>query len=128
MVGQKCQHCCRSHRSCLRKYFYSKMVTRKPGAANAKVVAPALEAVVEANRSVESRIGWFSCSSRRNHNGFTAIHGDISILLMGIAYGTLTPLFDRKSSKRRNSINTLLSKALELPTTLKEVRVGLIAL
>ena len=51
-------------------------------AANAKVVTPSLEAVVEANTSL-SGIGFESAglaAAHAIHNGFTAIHGDIHTL------------------------------------------------
>ena len=91
-------------------------------AANAKVVTPALEAVVEANS-----IGFESAglaAAHAIHNGFTALHGDIHSLTHGekVAYGTLTQLLLENRPKEELDKYITFYKKLGLPTTLKEVK------
>ena len=95
-------------------------------AANAKVVTPALEAVVEAN-TLLSGIGFESAglaAAHAIHNGFTAIHGDIHTLTHGekVAYGTLTQLLLENRPKEELDKYITFYKALGLPTTLKELK------
>ncbi len=95
-------------------------------AANAKVVTPALEAVVEAN-TLLSGIGFESAglaAAHAIHNGFTAIHGDIHTLTHGekVAYGTLTQLLLENRPKEELDKYITFYQALGLPTTLKEVK------
>ncbi|WP_086347998.1 glycerol dehydrogenase [Candidatus Enterococcus clewellii] len=97
-------------------------------ACRAKVVTPALEAVVEAN-TLLSGIGFESCglaAAHAIHNGFTALHGDIHTLTHGekVAYGTLTQLF--LENKPKEMIDQFISfyQALELPTTLKALKLA----
>ena len=95
-------------------------------AANAKVVTPALEAVVEAN-TLLSGIGFESAglaAAHAIHNGFTALHGDIHSLTHGekVAYGTLTQLLLENRPKEELDKYITFYKQLGLPTTLKEVK------
>ena len=95
-------------------------------AANAKVVTPALEAVVEAN-TLLSGIGFESAglaAAHAIHNGFTALHGDIHSLTHGekVAYGTLTQLLLENRPKEELDKYITFYKELGLPTTLKEVK------
>ena len=95
-------------------------------AANAKVVTPALEAVVEAN-TLLSGIGFESAglaAAHAIHNGFTALHGDIHTLTHGekVAYGTLTQLLLENHPKEELDKYITFYKELGLPTTLKEVK------
>ena len=95
-------------------------------ACRAKVVTPALEAVVEAN-TLLSGIGFESCglaAAHAIHNGFTALHGDIHTLTHGekVAYGTLTQLFLENRSKDVLDKYIHFYQALDLPTTLKEMK------
>ena len=95
-------------------------------AVNAKVVTPALEAVVEAN-TLLSGIGFESAglaAAHAIHNGFTAIHGDIHTLTHGekVAYGTLTQLLLENRPKEELDKYITFYQALGLPTTLKEVK------
>ena len=92
-------------------------------AANAKVVTPSLEAIVEAN-TLLSGIGFESAglaAAHAIHNGFTAIHGDIHTLTHGekVAYGTLTQLLLENRPKEELDKYITFYKALGLPTTLK---------
>ena len=95
-------------------------------AANAKVVTPALEKVVEAN-TLLSGIGFESAglaAAHAIHNGFTALHGDIHTLTHGekVAYGTLTQLLLENRPKEELDKYITFYKELGLPTTLKEVK------
>lgn len=95
-------------------------------ACRAKVVTPALEVVVEAN-TLLSGIGFESCglaAAHAIHNGFTALHGDIHSLTHGekVAYGTLTQLFLENRPKEVLDKYIHFYQALDLPTTLKEMK------
>jgi glycerol dehydrogenase len=95
-------------------------------ACRAKVVTPALDAVVEAN-TLLSGLGFESCglaAAHAIHNGFTALHGDIHSLTHGekVAYGTLTQLFLENKPKDVLDKYIHFYKALGLPTTLKEMK------
>lgn len=97
-------------------------------ACRAKVVTPALEAVVEAN-TLLSGIGFESCglaAAHAIHNGFTALHGEIHTLTHGekVAYGTLTQLFLENRPKEVLDKYIYFYKALDLPTTLKEMKLN----
>ena len=100
-------------------------------AAHAKVVTPALEAVVEAN-TLLSGIGFESCglaAAHAIHNGFTALHGDIHSLTHGekVAYGTLTQLLLENRPKEELDRYIRFYQALGLPTTLEEVKLAGVA-
>lgn len=95
-------------------------------ACRAKVVTPALDAVIEAN-TLLSGIGFESCglaAAHAIHNGFTALHGEIHTLTHGekVAYGTLTQLF--LENKPKEMLDQFISfyQTLKLPTTLKELK------
>lgn len=95
-------------------------------ACRAKVVTPALEAIVEAN-TLLSGIGFESCglaAAHAIHNGFTALHGEIHSLTHGekVAYGTLTQLF--LENKPKSMLDKFISfyQGLELPTTLADLK------
>lgn len=95
-------------------------------ACRAKVVTPALEAVIEAN-TLLSGIGFESCglaAAHAIHNGFTALHGAIHTLTHGekVAYGTLTQLFLENKPKMMIDKFIAFYQALELPTTLNELK------
>lgn len=97
-------------------------------ACRAKVVTPALEAVVEAN-TLLSGIGFESCglaAAHAIHNGFTALHGEIHSLTHGekVAYGTLTQLF--LENKPKIMLDKFISfyQALGLPTTLADLKLA----
>lgn len=95
-------------------------------ACEAKVVTPALEAVVEAN-TLLSGIGFESCglaAAHAIHNGFTALHGDIHTLTHGekVAYGTLTQLVLENRPKEELDRYISFYQALGLPTTLKDLK------
>lgn len=95
-------------------------------ACRAKVVTPALEAVVEAN-TLLSGIGFESCglaAAHAIHNGFTALHGEIHSLTHGekVAYGTLTQLFLENKPKAMLDKFISFYQALELPTTLADLK------
>ncbi|MCQ9209578.1 glycerol dehydrogenase [Granulicatella seriolae] len=97
-------------------------------ACRAKVVIPALEAIVEAN-TLLSGIGFESCglaAAHAIHNGFTALHGDIHSLTHGekVAYGTLTQLFLENKPKAMLDKFIAFYQALELPTTLAELKLA----
>lgn len=96
-------------------------------ACKAKIVTPELDAVVEAN-TLLSGIGFESCglaAAHAIHNGFTALHGDIHELTHGekVAYGTLTQLFMQKESKEVMNKFIEFYQALDLPTTLKDLKI-----
>ncbi|MDH6363220.1 glycerol dehydrogenase [Enterococcus sp. PF1-24] len=96
-------------------------------ACRANVVTPALEAVVEAN-TLLSGIGFESCglaAAHAIHNGFTALHGEIHTLTHGekVAYGTLTQLFLENKPKAMLDKFIAFYQALELPTTLKDLKI-----
>ena len=96
-------------------------------ACEAKVVTPALEAVVEAN-TLLSGIGFESCglaAAHAIHNGFTAIHGEIHTLTHGekVAYGTLTQLILENRPQEELDRYIAFYQALGLPTTLKELKI-----
>ena len=100
-------------------------------AAHAKVVTPALEAVVEAN-TLLSGIGFESCglaAAHAIHNGFTALHGDIHSLTHGekVAYGTLTQLLLENRPKEELDRYIRFYQALGLPTSLEEVKLAGVA-
>ena len=100
-------------------------------ATHAKVVTPALEAVVEAN-TLLSGIGFESCglaAAHAIHNGFTALHGDIHTLTHGekVAYGTLTQLVLENRPKEELDRYIRFYQALGLPTTLEEVKLAGVA-
>lgn len=100
-------------------------------ACQAKVVTPALEAVVEAN-TLLSGIGFESCglaAAHAIHNGFTALHGEIHTLTHGekVAYGTLTQLVLENRSRAELDRYITFYQALGLPTTLKELKLENIA-
>ena len=84
-------------------------------AANAKVVTPTLEKVVESAGLA---------AAHAIHNGFTALHGDIHSLTHGekVAYGTLTQLLLENRPKEELDKYITFYKELGLPTTLKEVK------
>lgn len=97
-------------------------------ACNTNVVTPALEAVVEAN-TLLSGIGFESCglaAAHAIHNGFTALHGEIHTLTHGekVAYGTLTQLILENRSKHELDKYITFYQELQLPTTLKELKLG----
>ncbi|GHU44312.1 glycerol dehydrogenase [Bacilli bacterium] len=100
-------------------------------ACRAKVVTPALEAIVEAN-TLLSGIGFESCglaAAHAIHNGFTALHGDIHSLTHGekVAYGTLTQLFLENKPKAMIDKFVSFYQALDLPTTLADLKLENIA-
>lgn len=89
-------------------------------------VTPALEAVVEANILL-SGLGFESgglALAHAIHNGFTAIPGPIHFLSHGekVAYGTLTQLILEKSSTKELNRYIHLYRQLNLPTTLKDLK------
>ncbi len=95
-------------------------------ACRANVVTSALEAVVEAN-TLLSGIGFESCgiaAAHAIHNGFTALEGEIHSLTHGekVAYGTLTQLVLENRPKEVLDKYIRFYKALELPTTLAEMK------
>lgn len=97
-------------------------------ACEAKVVTPALEAIIEAN-TLLSGIGFESCglaAAHAIHNGFTALDGDIHHLTHGekVAYGTLTQLFLENKPKEIIDKFIQLYQKLNLPTTLKELKIA----
>lgn len=98
-------------------------------AANrAKVVTPALEAVIEAN-TLLSGIGFESCGLAAAHaiqNSFSVLQGKIHELTHGekVAYATLTQLVleNRPKSELDQFIN--FYRKLGLPTTLKDLHLA----
>jgi glycerol dehydrogenase len=95
-------------------------------ACRAKVVTPALEAIVEAN-TLLSGIGFESCglaAAHAIHNGFTALHGEIHSLTHGekVAYGTLTQLVLENKPKAMLDKFIAFYQALDLPTTLADLK------
>lgn len=97
-------------------------------ACQAKVVTPALEAVIEAN-TLLSGIGFESCglaAAHAIHNGFTALHGEIHHLTHGekVAYGTLTQLILENRPKKELDRYISFYQTLGLPTTLKELKLA----
>lgn len=95
-------------------------------ACRAKVVTPALEAVIEAN-TLLSGIGFESCglaAAHAIHNGFTALHGDIHSLTHGekVAYGTLAQLILENKPKEMLDKFIEFYQTLELPTTLADLK------
>lgn len=95
-------------------------------AANkAKIVTPALEAIVEAN-TLLSGLGFEDCglaAAHAIHNGFTAVEGDIHHLTHGekVAYGTMTQLVleNRPLNELDRYIGFYLQ--LDLPITLEGI-------
>ncbi|MGO2084056.1 glycerol dehydrogenase [Vagococcus sp.] len=103
------------------EYGFQAMVATK-----AKVVTPALEAVIEAN-TLLSGIGFESgglAAAHSIHNGFTALHEETNHLSHGekVAYGTLTQLVLDNQPHERLERFIAFYQLLNLPTTLKELR------
>ncbi|WP_214807859.1 glycerol dehydrogenase [Exiguobacterium sp. s102] len=92
----------------------------------AKVVTPALEAVVEAN-TLLSGLGFESgglAAAHAIHNGFTALDGDIHHLTHGekVAFGTLVQLALEQHSQEEIERYIAFYMDLGLPVTLEDVK------
>ena len=92
----------------------------------AKVVTPALEAVVEAN-TLLSGLGFESgglAAAHAIHNGFTALKGDIHHLTHGekVAFGTLVQLSLEKHSLQEMERYIAFYISLDLPVTLEDIK------
>lgn len=96
-------------------------------ANKAKVVTPALDAVVEANILL-SGIGYESgglTAAHSIHNGFTVLSGEIGKTTHGekVAYGILTQLFlENRSVEELNRFIRFFQR-IDLPTTLEELKI-----
>ncbi|WP_214893615.1 glycerol dehydrogenase [Exiguobacterium sp. H66] len=92
----------------------------------AKVVTPALEAVVEAN-TLLSGLGFESgglAAAHAIHNGFTALDGDIHHLTHGekVAFGTLVQLALEQHNQEEIERYIAFYMDLGLPVTLEDVK------
>lgn len=92
----------------------------------AKVVTPALEAVVEAN-TLLSGLGFESgglAAAHAIHNGFTALEGEIHHLTHGekVAFGTLVQLALEEHSQQEIERYIELYLSLDLPVTLEDIK------
>lgn len=92
----------------------------------AKVVTPALEAVVEAN-TLLSGLGFESgglAAAHAIHNGFTALEGEIHHLSHGekVAFGTLVQLALEKHSLEEIERYIAFYISLDLPVTLEDIK------
>ncbi|MBR2757870.1 MAG: glycerol dehydrogenase [Exiguobacterium sp.] len=95
-------------------------------AVKAKVVTPALEAVVEAN-TLLSGLGFESgglAAAHAIHNGFTALEGDIHHLTHGekVAFGTLVQLALEGRPQEEFEQYVAFYMALDLPVTLEDIK------
>lgn len=94
--------------------------------AKAKVVTPALEAIVEAN-TLLSGLGFESgglAAAHAIHNGFTALEGEIHHLTHGekVAFGTLVQLALEKHSLAEIERYIQFYISLDLPVTLEDIK------
>lgn len=94
-------------------------------AAKQKLVTPQVEAIIEAN-TLLSGLGFENgglAAAHAIHNGFTALKGDIHNLTHGqkVAYGILTQLVLEGYSEKEILRYADFFKAIELPTTLKDL-------
>lgn len=94
----------------------------------AKVVTPALEAVVEAN-TLLSGLGFESgglAAAHAIHNGFTALQGEIHQLTHGekVAFGTLVQLTLEKRSLEEIEQYIGFYISLGLPVTLEDIKLA----
>lgn len=100
-------------------------------AAKQKIVTPQVEAIIEAN-TLLSGLGFENgglAAAHAIHNGFTALKGDIHKLTHGqkVAYGVLTQLVLEGYSEKEVLRYADFFKAIELPTTLKDLHLENVA-